>query len=193
MKKKYIALILIVFIVVALLVIFLPRLVPNNLAVQFYDANGQEVGKPLTIVPLAPIFIEGAEVVSFSVTVNWQTNDPRVNAIDWAINLEVSYMETDSVPPVFQTVWDELLWTAGSGSFDNGAGSRTSGLYPIDACALVPEDTGFYMEFTGTFRFLDKNTDPFGDNPLFVGDFIPLRISGYHSDFEYLAWVDMSS
>lgn len=193
MQKKYIALVLVVVILTAgFLFLFLPSLQPSNISVQFYDAEGNKVGKPLSIVPLNPIFIEGQEVTSFSVTVNWQTSDPSANAIDWALNLEVYYISVDSVPPETKTVWDELLWSAGSSSFDNGAGSRESGLYPIDACALVPEDTGFYMLFTGTYRFLNKWSTP-DPEPiiLFAGDFIPLSISGYHGAYEYLAWVNM--
>lgn len=191
MNKKYLAVIALVLIIGVAVFVFIPLTRPTGLSIQFYK-DGQPVGKPLSTFPLGAIFLEGKEVDTFTITVNWQTSDPNTNWIDWVVHLKVEYLKVDDpMNPVFGVVFDEDIWSGSQGRalWLTGVGSLTSGHYPVDAFHEVPENSAFTLEFSGTFRFLLDDIDTVGREVLFEGIMPTLTVNGYHGEYEYLCWV----
>lgn len=189
MNKKTIAVILAAILIVGVLFVILPRLAqPNNLSIQFYDANGDKVGSALSVPPLAPVLVGDVEVESFTITVNWYTNDPIITHVGWTINVKVYYYEPDVVPLQEHVVFDDLCWMDNSPNVPTEPGAKTSAHYYVEAYALegVPTDTTFFLEFYGFCRFY-KTTPPGG--PIADADFVPLPVQCFHSHYAYTATI----
>jgi hypothetical protein len=183
---------LILIIVGAIFFVFFPNFFGGGqLNVTFYNADGQEVIVPYSFVPYGIVTAGGQDISYFTVTVNWFTNDPLANFIEWDVILTVSYLYIDSPTEPPKIVHEGLLWSGycAESSWDNGAGVMTSQQFDIHAYAsAVPDDTTFYLEFTGSYRFMSGNIERPPATLLYEGGFTPKITTCFNSGYEYEAW-----
>lgn len=171
----------------------------QNMTVTFYNRQGDPVGYSMAFLPLEPVAVDGVEVTSFSIEITWMTTDAACDAISWDVNLEVSSVTGDDpLNPKHTVWWTGVLWhlTVHDVAWDPdtlvGSGSVESPRYELDTfCSKIPEGTGFTMKFSGEYRFIDKNVDPYGQDPVYIGAFANQFVSATTTNFEYQANLDL--
>jgi hypothetical protein len=192
--NKLIAVALILCVIGGIFFLFVSDYGMSNLTVSFYDDQGARVGSMnFNLVPLAAVTVGGVEVEYFTLTLGWYTDHPEATAITWTVNIRVWYLEPDVVPVQERVVFDGLCWQETVGG-DREAerlvpgvpGERTSGNYYISAYAEtgVPEETTFFIEFSGNAKFFDT----IGVGMVLAEVLIaPVRIQCHHESFTYTA------
>lgn len=170
----------------------------NNIVVKFYNENQEQVGQS-SALPLSPVTIGGVEVAFFSVQINFYTDDPAIDGLDWGINLKVYSVLSDEIPPREAVYFDDVLWTTGIDDADwetqNGGrgGWFGSPLFEMqDYLGNMPNDQGFSMEFSGNYRFWTQGEEQVSVTPVFEGVLSTVRVTGHHGSYTYTAWIDTS-
>ena len=163
----------------------------SNMSITYYNAEGQEVHVPFGLVPYGVVTAGGQDIDTFTITINWYTNDPLATFVQWDVYLTVSYLYTDSPtePPVI--AHESLIWPGYSseGSWDQGTGTMTSQQFDVHAYASsVPDDSTFYLEFTGEFRFYGGNIERMSEVLLFSGALNLKRTTCFKGSYDYEAW-----
>jgi hypothetical protein len=185
MKKKFLAVGLVILIVVVLIFTLLPVLAPNHLSIQFYK-DGEPVGLPLSAIPLNPVLVGNQEVDSFTVTATWYTDNPTISYVEVPVHLKVVY----SVGRGEQIVYDAHLWTATGSVGADRTGSRTSGAFLVDLYAAgVPEDTAFSLYFSGDANFYTGNPEHGTETLIATVPAAPVAIQAFRAAYTYSATI----
>ncbi|MDO8056038.1 MAG: hypothetical protein Q6361_04190 [Candidatus Hermodarchaeota archaeon] len=192
-SKTVLACALVLILVGAFFFVFLPQYGLSNMTITWYDKDGAKVGTTnLGSMPFAPVLVQNQEVTSFTLSVSYYTDHPEATHASWAIDIRVWYISGDSVPPQEIVVFDDLCWlpTLPYEVVPGSETTATSAPYFISAYAEtgVPEDTPFYIEFSGYAKFFDAV--PPNGRELARIDFAPLRIACYHSSYEFTASIN---
>lgn len=192
MNRKWLAIIIILIITLAVVFVFiLPFLPTNSMSVQFYDDEGNPVGLPITALPLSPFTKDGVEVASFTITVAWDTTNPDISYIEWEVLLDVYYYKDDIIGADNQVIlFTGLLW-AGSGSM-SGDKTKTSGQFLISTYAAdVPEGQGFFMVFNGDVDFFTGNPEHLTEVLITTVAFQPASTVLYREAYTYTATLNV--